>query len=88
MEVLLEPYGVQFNWDIKLKMMGKKENEAGKMLIGTRYYYYCWRQWQPRAEMLPGTTISLILCSLPNILVNVGCLAIGGPYYGKSRNGH
>ena len=41
MEVLLEPYGAQFNWDIKLKMMGKKENEAGKMLIGTMCYYLC-----------------------------------------------
>ena len=34
MEVLLEPYGVEFNWDIKLQMMGKKETEAGKLLIG------------------------------------------------------
>ena len=45
MEVLLEPYGVQFNWDIKLKMMGKKEHEAGKMLISMmRYYFLCRSQ--------------------------------------------
>ncbi len=39
MKKLVEPYGKTFTWEIKLQMMGMKEREAGRILIGIQRWH-------------------------------------------------
>jgi len=34
MKTLASRYNAQFSWDVKVKQMGKKQSEAGKVFIG------------------------------------------------------
>ena len=34
MDVLCGEYGKQFNWDVKVQLMGKKERESAQLCIG------------------------------------------------------
>lgn len=34
MSAIAEPYGKMFTWSLKLKMMGRKEQEAAQIFIG------------------------------------------------------
>lgn len=33
-QMICDPFGKKFTWDLKVKMMGKKEIEAGKIFVG------------------------------------------------------
>ena len=33
-QMIAQPYGKEFTWDLKLKMMGRKEQEGARIFIG------------------------------------------------------
>ena len=48
MQEICNPHNKTFNWDVKKKQMGRKQREAGEILIGKiQAYLYMWSQVVP-----------------------------------------